>query len=235
MSLWRDVLHLVEQRLDENLLPALYAAASLDTAGIREELQGEDLAYADLREGRVPPMDDLDATAETLIERGRKRAGAVGAAGGVAGAAGVPPEVLALLIQTLRLAQRLAVVYGFDPETDRGQVMLWRAMGAAYQVDVPEGQLQMRVRDLPSTMKHNLPPAKQAAVWMTRRVVRRAVWQVAAKGVRLVPGLSTGLSAWSAQKRVQAQGRRMADVLRRACEVHPVGLLTVIEAEVVDG
>jgi hypothetical protein len=234
MSLWRDVWHQFEQRLDENLLPALYAAASLDTASIREDLSGDSLVYANLREGRVPPGEDLDATAEVLIEKARKKAGAVGAAGGVAGAAGVPPEVLALLIQTLRLAQRLAVVYGFDPETDRGQMMLWRAMGAAYDVDMPEGQLGVRVRDLPSTMKHNMPPARQAAAWMTRRVVRRAVWQVAAKGIRLVPGLSTGVSAWAAQKRVQAQGRRMAEVLRRASEVHPGALLTVIEAEVLD-
>ena len=233
MSLWRDVLHLMERRLDEDLLPALYAAASLDTAVIREDLRKQDLAYADPREGLMPPVEDLDATAEVLVERARKRAGAVGAAGGVAGAVGVPPEVLALLIQTLRLAQRLSVVYGFDPETDRGQVMLWRAVGAAYEVEVPEGQLQVRVRDLPGTVRHNMPAARQAAGWMMRRVVRRAVWQVAAKGVRLVPGLSTGISAWSAQKRLQAQGRKMAAVLRRSCEVHPIGLLSVIEAEVV--
>ena len=157
----------------------------------------------------------------------------MGAAGGAAGAAGVPPEVLALLVQTLRLAQRLSVVYGFDPETDRGQVMLWRAMGAAYDVDMPDGQLTVKVRDLPSTVAHNMPPARQAAAWMTRRVIRRAVWQVAAKGIRLVPGLSTGISAWSAQKRIQAQGRRMAQVLGRACEAHPIALLGVIEAEIV--
>jgi len=126
--------------------------------------------------------------------------------------------VLAGLVHTLRLGQRLAVIYGIDPDTERGKVLLWKAVGAAFDLQLPDqGTLDLKVRDLPTAFGKQLPQGEQqAAAWMTRHLVRRSLRQATRRVTRLLPGLDVGLSAWSSRKRVAAQGERMRTVFRAA-------------------
>ncbi len=142
----------------------------------------------------------------------------MGVAGALGGAVSVRAEVLAGLVHTLRLGQRLAVVYGIDPDSERGKVLLWRAIGAAFELDMPnQGTLDLRVRDLPNALGKQLPEGQtQAAAWMTRHLVRRSLRQATRRVTRLVPGLDVGLSAWSSRKRAGTQGERMREVFRAA-------------------
>src|SRR5688572_24318944 len=118
------------ERLDEDLLPALYAAASIPTADVRSWLRESGIPHVDPNSGATATAAELDEAARLVVEQTRDRATILGVASGLVGAVAVPPEVLASVVQTLRLAQRLAVLYGFDPETDAGKVVLWRAIAA---------------------------------------------------------------------------------------------------------
>lgn len=212
MSWWDDLKGSADQRLETDLLPALYAAASLDTREIRQELRVSGVPMVEPLTGARPTLEELTLASDALIELARRQATVIGGAGGMAGAIGVPPEALASLVQILRLAQRLCVLYGHDPDEAAGYVMMWRAVGAAYQVTLPE-EVELKIKDLPAAAAMQLPEVREAARWMARRVLQRAVWSVLGKGIRWIPGAATGVSAYVANRRVKAQGRRMKRLL----------------------
>lgn len=213
----RKLRNIVEDRLDQDLLPSLYAACSLRTSEILSDFGAKSIVFSDWRsEQRRPGLSELDISADLLIDQAKVRAGVIGAAGGIGGAVGVAPEVLASLVHTLRMAQRLAVIYGFDPETDRGRVMLWRALAAAYDVQLPEqAQLDLRVRDLPSAAAKQVPKGGAAAAMVLRRVVNTATSRIIGRGIRLIPGLTIGLAANRAYSQGQVKGDYMKEVFRK--------------------
>lgn len=205
-------------RLDEDLLPAIYAAASVPTAEIRAWMRDAGLPFVDREAGQHPSAADLDDAADRLVRQARGRAVALGIASGLVGAVAVPPEVVATIVTSLRLAQRLAVLHGIDPETDAGKLLLWRAMAAAYDVELPEGMIGMRVREIPDVVRAQLPATAQATAWLARQIAVRTVTSVAGRVTRLIPGLGAGVAAYSAFRRTAEMGRKMRDVYRRATE-----------------
>jgi len=216
-TLWRQILDNLEERLDEDLLPALYAAVSLPTSEIREELEARDVRFYDPLAADEATSEELALSADKLIYTSERRAGVIGAAGALAGAVAVPPEVLASLVHSLRLAQRLAVLYGFDPETDAGRMLLWRAIGAAHGVSIPEqGTMNLKVRDLPTALGRQVPTGSHAAAWVTRKIVYRSLASATKRVTRLVPGLGMGVGAWSSRKLQRAQGEKMRAVYQAA-------------------
>lgn len=219
-SPWSPLLEVLGERLDEDLLPAVYAAASVPTEDIRAWLRESGLTHVDLATGLRPALAEIDDAAKTVVSSAKGRAATMGALGGLAGAVAIPPEILASLVQTLRLAQRLAVMYGLDPETDAGKLVLWRALAAAYEVELPtEGALGVKVRDLPTVMKSQLPATRQATAWLARQVVVRTVMGAATRVTRLIPGLGSGIAAWSAHRRMDGMGTRMIEVYRRHADL----------------
>ncbi len=233
-SLWKLLIENVGDRLDEDLLPALYAAVSLPTEAIRRELDERELIWYEPGAGRAPSLEELDLSAERLIDTSRRRAGALGGVGALAGALAVPPEVLASLVHSLRLAQRLAVVYGFDPESERGRVLLWRALAAANGIELPDqGSLDLKVKDLPAAIASQVPRGKNAAAWVTRRMVRRTTGQLTRRITRLIPGLGAGVAVWRSSRSQEDQGRKMQAIYRAAWDGGGIDLRLSTEAELV--
>lgn len=235
MSVWEDFKDKADDRLETDLLPAIYAAVSLETAEVQQDLEDAGVPY--VRVGHHPSVEELGMAADALIELARRDATAIGAAGGAAGAIGVPPEALASVIHVLRLAQRLCVLYGHDPDQGAGYVVMWQTVAAAWQIELPE-EMEVRVKDLPKTAAAQIPEAKELAAWIGRKVVIRAVWSVLGKGIRWIPGMATGLSAYTANRRMKSQGRRMKAHLDEMARDRAPRLLaapSVEEAEVVEG
>lgn len=232
----KDLLGELSDRLDEDILPAMFAAISAPSPRIKDDLADAGLAFTDPTRQLWPSLRELDASAGVLIDRAATRSTVAGAVSGAAGAAGVPPEVVASMLQDIRLAQRLSVVYGVDPASERGRVLLWRALGAAWQVPVPDqGTLELRMRDLPAAFGTQLPAPDQAAAWMTRHIVRRAVRQATSRVWRWIPGVATGMSAVAGRKRARAHGERMRDLYRSAWTGEPLDLRGTVDVEEVGG
>lgn len=221
----------LQVRLDEDLLPALYAAASLPTSEIRQQFWRQGVPF--VLDHALPP-EDLLAASERVVAAAATRGGWASGAGALAGFAGIPPEAVASVVLTLRLAQRLGVVWGHDPETTAGQIMLWRCFAAAWGVELPEqGNLELRVRDLPAVLGRGAPNPTEAAAWVGQRVTRAALVKATRGVTRLVPGLTAGLSLVGGRRRVRAQGDRMVAVLARSYGGGPLDLADEVDAVVV--
>jgi len=216
----------VKDRLDGDILPSLYAAVSVPTATIRADLRDDGLRFIDSDTGQWPTEQELDESAKRATVASQRRGAGLGIASGIVGAVAIPPEVLAGLVLALRLGQRLAVIYGFDPETDAGRLVLWRAIAAAYDIELPQqAQVGMRVRDLPELLKSQLPASQQAATWMARQVAVRALMTGVSRVTRLIPGLGAGVAGYSAHRRIDAMAKRMLTVFKRSVEARPFDLL----------
>jgi hypothetical protein len=206
-------------RADATLVAGGYRAVSVSAERVRAWLRFRGLAYLDPTAPTAPELRDLDRTADTVIARAAALSGAMGGAAGIAGAPSIPPEALGTAILVLRMAQRLCVVYGFDPATDRGQMALARGLAAAWEVELPEtGAFGLRVSDLPALFR---PGASPRAVGgrLVKAMTMGAVSWVAYRLTRFVPLVSAPVHALDNRSKVEAAGRRMQGVLRRLTEV----------------
>lgn len=213
-------------RADRVLISGWYHAVSIEPERFRAWLRRRRMPFLDpapestIPASPPPPLAEVDRTAELVIDRASHLFGAVGGAAGLVGAATIPPEIAAAVVSGLRLSQRLCVVYGFDPSTDRGQVALCRALAAGYGVSLPQtGPMGMRMRDLPGLL---LPTEAPSPARMGSRVAKavavNSAWWVAGRLSRLVPIVSASSHAWDNRRKVGATGREMMQVLRQLAE-----------------
>ncbi len=219
-SLLRQILRNLGGRLDEDLLPGLYHKVSLSTEEIRREFIEAEVPFCDVAVGRSPPPEELQATASALIRRAVKAASVRGALGGVSGLASIPPEVAIALVQTLRLAQRLAVLYGVELETDRGRLLLSRILATGYQLELPAQQaLDIKISHLPQVARQQLPDVQRTGAWLARSMVWQLTRHLGGRLSRVLPGVGAGVGAWDAHRSLTAQGERMLSVLQRSVGV----------------
>lgn len=216
-SIWTQLARDLGDRLDTDLPARLSDSLAIDPTELRADLNKRRLSYLDPATGHRPTEEALALTAEHLIRRATRSATISGAVGGMAGMAGVPPEVAWHLVQLLRLAQRLMLVYGHNPEDDRGRLLAQRAMAACFEIDLPtQGGVGLRVRDLPSVLRDNVPTAHQGATWLAQAAVRQTAKAVLRPIGRSVPGLASGPAAWRARQSMRNQAERMLTVIQRA-------------------
>ncbi len=204
----RQALDNLTERIDEDLLPLLVRRASMSTAEIREQFDEQGVPRVG---GPRPPVsaDELERAAERLIRDAGRRALVRGALAGAAGLFAVPPEAVAALIQALHLGQRIAVLYGHDPETDSGKLLLTRAMAGAFGLQMPEqGPVKPRLREIPALLKAGAsgPPTVVNARALVSTVAVRTAVSVASRLSRAIPGLGAGLSAVTARRSLAEQG-----------------------------
>jgi hypothetical protein len=218
----RDLLH----RADADLMAGGYHAVSVDAERVRRQLRTAGRAYVDPG-SPSPSLADLDATAHWIVGQSRFTSGALGGLAGLAGAASVPPEIAAQGVGVVRLAQRLAVVYGFDPSTDRGRTALWRALAAGLSVEVSDGPVALRVSDVPALLRPHVG-ARSVGTVLAHAVVFESARSVAGRFGRLLPFVASLAAARDARRRTEQVGARMIDVLRRLSE--PGALLVTEDA-----
>ena len=84
---------------------------------------------------RDVPVEKLDAIAERLIHDAQRLALAQGAGFGLGGMITVLPDASLLTIITLRLIQRLCLLYGFEEHGQEQRVEMWIAAASAAGVD----------------------------------------------------------------------------------------------------
>jgi len=212
-----DIFRELTERVDEDLPPYLLQSMSIEMGEFRCALDAEGLAYIVPSSPHEHPPEALALSAQTAIKNSVRKASVVGAAGGLAGFFGVPPEAAARVLQSLRLAQRLAIIFGHDPGTDRGALHVRRALAAAWEFDLPkQANVDMRLSDLPTIVRAGLPAHHNGSVWLTRTMLTQATSAVGRRITRFVPGLGIGLGAFQARRNARAQGDRMLQVFMRS-------------------
>jgi uncharacterized protein (DUF697 family) len=123
----------------------------------------------------------LDHVADQTIKASMKLAAAEGAGFGVGGLITIVPEFGVLAAITLRMMQKLSLIYGFAYSTDAEIAELWVATASAAGVDVGKDFLEKEV------LERFVPR-------IIRRIAAKAGTEVAEKwSGRLVPVLSSAI------------------------------------------
>lgn len=197
---------------DETALARLFASISIDTNGVLEEWNRDNRPHA----GRTgASATEVDLFARQLIADSARKAAAIGVLGGLGGLALLPHEVLATLVASVRLAQRLALLYGLDPNTDAGHLAVLHALAAGLEVEAPDrGLNSVKVSDLP-TILVGQARLHAADVALGQLLVRAATRAVAGRILRLVPLLSSAIGGYGMHATMLEMGERMRAVLSR--------------------
>lgn len=202
---------------DESLLSNAYAGISVSVRKFRTHLRESKRPFVDPHVPESADLFEVDRTAAWVVDQVSVQTAIRSGLASLAGALSVPPEVLSTLTTLIRLAQKLTIVYGFDPQTERGQMVMWRALAAGLETELPDsGPMGMKLRDLAKVV--SVPSSDQVGAAVTRALVRKSAWMVLRKMTRLVPVLSLGSSTIGGRRRMRAAGERMNHVLRRLSE-----------------
>ncbi len=81
------------------------------------------------------PLEKLDAIAERLIHDAQRLAMAQGAGFGLGGVITVIPDTGFLTLITLRLIQKLCLLYGFEGDGEERRLQMWMAAASAAGID----------------------------------------------------------------------------------------------------
>jgi hypothetical protein len=142
------------------------------------------------------PIDALDDVARQTIRASMKLGAAEGAGFGVGGIFTLIPDLSILSAITMRMIQKLSLIYGFEFNTDEEQAELWIAAATAAGVDISRELLEKQV------VKKFVPRVMQ-------RIAAQASTEVAEKWVgRLVPLASSAIGAALNYYFVRGWGRR---------------------------
>jgi uncharacterized protein (DUF697 family) len=148
------------------------------------------------------PLERLDAIAAQLIRDAARLAGAEGAGFGLGGMITIIPDAGLLTAITLRLIQRLCLLYGFEERGSDARLELWMAAAAASGVDYGKDLAEKQ-------MLEKLAPrlAKRLAVKIGQEAAEKWVG-------RLIPLASSAIGGALNFSFVRGWGRRVQRNLR---------------------
>ncbi|HEY3928937.1 MAG TPA: EcsC family protein [Candidatus Koribacter sp.] len=169
------------------------------------------------------PVEQLDEVANDTIRGSMKLAAAEGAGFGLGGFLTIVPDLSILAAITMRMIQKLSLVYGFEFNTDNEMAELWIAAASAAGVDISRELLEKEV------VQRFIPKVIQ------RIAARASVEFVEKWSARLIPLASSVLGgglnyffvrAWGERAcshfRAKHLARREAMRLQDQQEVHPI-------------
>src|SRR5271170_7777460 len=151
---------------------------------------------------RDVPIERLDAIARTLIRDAERIAAAEGAGFGLGGIITLLPDTSFLTLITLRLIQRLSLLYGFD-STSRGERLeMWKAAAAAAGIDLGKDFAEKQI------LEKLIPRIAQ------RLAVKIGVESAEKWAARLIPLASSAVGGTMNFAFVRGWGRRVQRHLR---------------------
>jgi uncharacterized protein (DUF697 family) len=171
------------------------------------------------------PIERLDAIAKTLIRNAERVALAEGAGFGLGGMITFLPDASLLTVITLRLIQRLSLLYGFEVHGRDQRIEMWKAAAAASGIDYGKDLAEKQILE-------------RLAPRIAERFAAKLGAEAAEKWVgRLIPVASSAIGGALNFSFVRGWGRRVQRHLRarhlEAKAAAPPGAYTPIEAALV--
>src|SRR5271163_3712969 len=161
---------------------------------------------------RDVPIERLDAIAKTLIRDAERLAAAEGAGFGLGGIITLLPDTSFLTLITLRLIQRLSLLYGFDSSARGERLEMWKAAAAAAGVDLGKDFAEKQI------LEKLIPRIAQ------RLAVKIGVESAEKWAARLIPLASSAVGGTMNFVFVRGWGRRVQRHLRaRHVDERPLG------------
>jgi hypothetical protein len=151
---------------------------------------------------RDVPIERLDAIAKKLIRDAERLAAAEGAGFGLGGIITLLPDASFLTLITLRLIQRLSLLYGFDSSSRGERLEMWKAAAAAAGVDLGKDFAEKQI------LEKLIPRIAQ------RLAVKIGVESAEKWAARLIPLASSAVGGTMNFAFVRGWGRRVQRHLR---------------------
>lgn len=149
------------------------------------------------------PVAELDSIALQTVRGAMKMAGAEGAGLGFGGFATVVPDMGILSAITMRMVQKLSLIYGFQYNTDEEIAELWVAAATAAGIDISKEVLERTL-------------LRGFVERVIGRIATRMSTEFAEKAVaRAVPILSSAVGALLNYYFVRAWGNRALEHFRQ--------------------
>ena len=151
---------------------------------------------------RDVPIEKLDAIAERMIHDAARLAMAEGAGFGLGGVITLIPDASFLTIITLRLIQRLCLLYGFEENEQERRIQMWLAAAAATGIDFSKDLAEKQL-------------IERLAPRLASRLAIRIGEESAEKWIgRIVPLASSAIGGALNYSFVKSWGRRVQRHLR---------------------
>jgi hypothetical protein len=151
---------------------------------------------------RDVPIEKLDAIAERMIHDAARLAMAEGAGFGLGGVITLLPDASFLTIITLRLIQRLCLLYGFEENEQERRIQMWLAAAAATGIDFSKDLAEKQL-------------IERLAPRLASRLAIRIGEESAEKWIgRIVPLASSAIGGALNYSFVKSWGRRVQRHLR---------------------
>ena len=151
---------------------------------------------------RDVPTERLDAIAKTLIRDAERLALAEGAGFGLGGIITFLPDASLLTVITLRLIQRLSLLYGFEARGHDQRMEMWKAAATASGIDYGKDLAEKQILE-------------RLAPRIVERFAAKMGAEMAEKWVgRLIPLASSAIGGALNFSFVRAWGRRVQRHLR---------------------
>ena len=208
----QELLYELEVRTNKDLLPAILNRLGLSKAAILEELQALG-APTGFETGT--PLHELDKSVQLLERRNERRSMIWGSLAALGGAFTLTPEALAEVVFELRRSQRLSVVFGFDPKTPLGELLVWGSLAEAYRVKLPQ-QTRLGVDIRSFGQLTQTEPAASSQLGVTLELILASLAATRRKPSRVLPILGAGSHALELRRQRREKHQRMAAHFREA-------------------
>jgi uncharacterized protein (DUF697 family) len=175
----------------------------IDPEDFRKQLaRKHKLWVPDFARMRDVPIERLDAIAASLIRDAERIALAEGAGFGLGGMITFLPDASLLTVITLRLIQRLSLLYGFETHEQDQRIEMWKAAAAAAGIDYGKDLAEKQVLE-------------KLAPRIAERFAAKMGAEAAEKWVgRLIPLASSAIGGALNFSFVRGWGRRVQRHLR---------------------
>src|SRR3984957_2038259 len=175
-------------------------------------------------------MGALDDVAERVISGGMKVAAIEGAGLGLGGIVTMVPDLSILAGITLRMIQKLSLVYGFEYNTDDEMAELWIAAASAAGVDISREILEKEVvnRFVPKVIQRIAAQASKEAVekWAGRVIPIASSAIGAGLNYYFVRAWGERAQAHFREKHIEIRQRRFAEQSALPLVISPANRLS---------
>lgn len=205
MSVINQLIHVVSQQLTHPTVAKGYAALSVEPEQERARLRALHQPFFDPLLSTSPTGALVRRTGDRVVRQATTQITVLSSVATVAGAISVIPEWLASAALMLRLAQRLAIIYHVDLDTDAGQQVFWRSLAAGLQVPLPKGG--SLAQWLTNARGKLAKPTGKVVV--TQALLRFALRKAKRPLGRLIPAIAIVFTVRNQRHQARAMGDRM--------------------------
>jgi uncharacterized protein (DUF697 family) len=207
----------ISRHLEDALRAALtqaYDKARVHPGAFLEHLnQAHSIDLQSYEEVFALPLDELDSIARQTVRGAMKFGAAEGAGLGFGGFATLLPDMGILSVITMRMVQKLSLIYGFEFNTEEEVAELWIAAATAAGVDLGRELLE-------KTVLRNF--AERVAARMAARLSAEAAEKFVARALPIMSSLAGAVMnyyfvrAWGKRAVAHFRERHLLERERRA-------------------